>query len=147
MAAWRAVFGLTLALVLLAACQQDKVDQTERGMQQNHFIQSVRLVEGAGAILQQPGARADDIESALQQLDQGISQAFQVDPEFLRQLDARLPRYYQERFIPGLEQYRLGVEGSNRQQQLEGLNLLSQWGEFWLSEQGNILQKLDLVNG
>jgi hypothetical protein len=138
---------LVFVLALVAGCEQSKVGETELGIQQNHFIQSLRLVEGAGAVLQQPGVKDADIQKALQQMDQGISQAFQVEDDFLRGLDLRLPKYYQQRFIPGVEQYRLGVESADRQQQLEGLNLLNQWGKFWQQEQANIMQKLQQLNG
>ena len=133
-------------LVLLTACNSEKMQETERGMQQNYFLQSLRLIEGGGQTLQRVGVQQSEIDAALQQIDQGMAQAFQVDPDFLQQLDSRLPEVYREWFITGVEKYRLGVESSNRENQLAGLQLLSRWGEFWGEEGASILAKLEAVN-
>ena len=83
----------------------------------------------------------------MQQMDLGLKQAFAVDAEFLKQLDIRLPRLYNEMFIPGVESYRLGVESSDRKKQLDGINLLNQWSQFWMAEKPNIQKRLIELNG
>jgi hypothetical protein len=136
-----------LLVFLLNACESEKIKQTEFSIQQNYFLQSIELVEAAGLKLQAPELKKQDVEQAIQQMDQGLRQAFEVERKFLRKLDLRLPKFYNELFIPGVEQYRLGMETANRQQQLDGLELLSRWGQYWIQEKSNIQQKLVSLNG
>ncbi len=136
-----------LLVFLLNACESEKIKQTEFSIQQNYFLQSIELVEAAGLKLQAPELKKLDVEQAVQQMDQGLMQAFEVERKFLRKLDLRLPKFYNELFISGVEQYRLGMETANRQQQLDGLELLSRWGQYWIQEKSNIQQKLMSLNG
>lgn len=139
---------LPLLLVIgLIACDSEKIQQTEFSIQQNYFLQSIELVESAGLKLQSPELKKQDVELAISQMDQGLRQAFEVERKFLRKLDVRLPKLYNELFIPGVEQYRLGMETANRQQQLQGLELLSRWGQYWIKEKPAIQQKLVSLNG
>ncbi len=147
MKTWIKPIGLAWILLLLGACDDQTRQETNLGMQQNYFMQSLALVESAGETLQGTDLSKPDIDRALQQMDQGLSQAFQVEGEFLKQLDVRLPKLYNELFIPGVEQYRLGVESSDREQQLKGLGLLSRWGEFWLKEKPAIQDRLANLHG
>ncbi len=141
------ILGLALTLLMLVGCDEQTRQETNLGMQQNYFLQSLQMVESAGEILQGADLSSTDIDRALQQMDQGLSQAFQVEREFLKQLDVRLPKLYTELFIPGVEQYRLGVEASDREQQLKGLDLLSRWGEYWLKEKPAIQDRLMSLHG
>lgn len=141
-----AVFFI-VTVTMLVACETEKIQQTEFSIQQNLFLQSLELVESAGVNLQKPGLTPTDIENAMNQMDEGLKRAFQVNTRFLKKLDVRLPRLYTEIFISGVENYRLGVESSDRQKQLDGLNRLSQWGKFWREEKSNIMQKLVRMNG
>jgi hypothetical protein len=143
---FRVVFFILLA-GLLQACDTDKMQETENGIQQNLFLQSVELVESAGNILQSPALTEQDIEKAMSQMDQGLEQAFQVKSDFLKKLDTRLPKLYRDAFVSGVQSYRLGVEASDREKQEKGLDLLSQWGQFWLKERAKIQQKLQSING
>lgn len=127
---------------LLFACESRKDQQSEFVDQQNKFLLSLELVESAGKALQAPEVNQVEIDAALSKMDEGIKLAFEVKPEFLKQLDIRLPKLYSEMFILGIQNYRLGVESSDRAKQLEGLGLLSQWSKFWLSEKTNIQEKL-----
>jgi len=134
---------LWLVLVtLLMACESEKMKQTEFGIQQNKFLLSLELVESAGKSLQSPELLQAEIDAAMIKMDKGLKQAFEVNPEFLKRLDIRLPKLYTGMFIAGIENYRLGVESSDRKKQLEGLRLLSQWSKFWSSEKQNIQTKL-----
>ena len=138
---FRSLLWLAVAS-LLFACDSEKIKQTEFSLQQNKFLLSLELVESAGKMLQVPGIKQAEIDNALLKMDQGIELAFEVNPEFLKRLDIRLPKLYSEMFISGIQNYRLGVESSNREKQLEGLRLLSLWSRFWLAEKRNIQDKL-----
>lgn len=143
------VFGLIRVIVLIAlltGCETEKMQQTDFVLQQNLFLQSLELIESAGTILQNPDLTQDNIQLAMSKLDQGLKQAFQVEQDFLQKLDVRLPKLYAEAFIVGVENYRIGVEASDREKQLHGLGLLSQWGKFWLQEKNNIKQKMANLN-
>ena len=82
----------------------------------------------------QPGADA---------LDQGLQLAFQVEGEALDRLDLRLGKNFQRYFIEGVENYRLGIEAADKEQQLKGLRLLARWGEFWAQERDTIMALLE----
>ena len=136
-----------LAISLLSGCEESDKADTEFSIQQNLFLQSISLVEHAGSMLQNPEMTRADIDAAMLEMDKGLSQAFQVNDEFLVQLDPRLPKFYTRVFIPGVEQYRLGVESSDRQKQLDGLNKLSQWGHYWLQLKPDVFAKFKALNG
>jgi hypothetical protein len=138
---------MVLALTVLQSCDTEKMQETHNSIQQNHFLQSLALVESAGSILQNPQLTQDDIKKAMGQMDEGLKQAFKVEMKFLTKLEVSLPKLYNEIFIKGVEQYRVGVEASDREKQIEGLNLLSQWGKYWQAEKPNIQQKLVNING
>lgn len=137
---------MILLTALMTGCETEKMQQTDFVIQQNLFLQSVELVESAGNILQNPNLTKENIEQAMSKMDQGLKQAFQVKKNFLQQLDVRLPKLYVDVFIAGVENYRLGVEASDREKQLQGLGLLGQWGKFWLQEKPRIQQKLVSLN-
>ena len=132
---------------LLSACEQAQKSDTELLIQQNLFLQSISLVEHAGSLLQNPGLSQSDIDKAMLEMDEGLGLAFQVTEPFLSQLDERLPKFYTRVFIPGVEQYRLGVEASDKQQQINGLNRLSQWGQYWLQLKPEVHERMRAVNG
>ena len=137
---------LALGLALLG-CETEKVQQTQSGIQQNLFLQALALVENGGGLLQTANPEPAAIDRAMQQMDQGLAQAYQVDASFLEQLDIRLPKHFSESFIAGVENYRLGVESSNRDQQLLGLDRLARWADFWSKEKSGILLKMTKITG
>jgi hypothetical protein len=140
------VTALACSLALWG-CGSDKIRKTEFGIQQNLFLQSLELVEKAGSQLQSSQMSQEHIDAALSGMDSGLRQAFQVDERFLAELHKRLPEMYNKRFIKGVEEYRLGVTLSDRQQQLRGLDKLTQWSRFWSREKSGILQKMAAVTG
>jgi hypothetical protein len=133
---------ILFAVVLFSGCETERMQETEYVAQQNLFLQSLDLVESAGAMLQDPGLSKEDIVLAMDRMDRGLEQAFRVEKWFLQKLDVRLPKMFNEAFIPGVERYRIGVESSNQQEQIEGLNLLSRWSKFWLQEKDDIQKKM-----
>ncbi len=143
----RSLYFVALLLALLAFAACEKVEQTNLVNQKNLFLQSILQVEDAGRILQSNQLAQDQIDQALEQMDQGLQQAFQVKQTFLEQLDERLPQLYTKVFIPGVEQYRLGVEASDRRQQLQGLNLLLEWSQYWERQRSVIKGRLAEMNG
>ena len=137
----RGFFWLAIASLLLA-CDAEKAEETEFVRQQNYFLQAVELVESAGQLLQSDSLKPPEIKQAMQRLDQGLQQAYEVRKDFLQHIDVRLPKLFPELFIKGVETYRIGVEASDRAQQLEGLRLIRQWSQFWRAESAGILNKL-----
>ena len=137
---------ILFAAMLVSGCEPEKTQQTDYVVQQKLFLKSLDLVESAGSMLKEPGVSRESIELAMGKMDRGLEQAFRVDKSFLQQLDVRLPKMFNETFIPGVEHYRIGVESSNREQQIEGLNLLSRWSEFWLQEKPDIQEKMLSLN-
>lgn len=136
--------GLLLLMLgsLLFACDSQKAAESEFVRQQNYFLQAVELVESAGRLLQQNNLTEQEIQQSMQKLDAGLKKAYAVRKDFLARLDVRLPKLFPELFIKGVETYRIGVEASDRAQQLEGLRLISRWSQFWRSESQTILGQL-----
>ena len=141
---WLTVLACSLALW---GCTSEKIEKTEFGIQQNLFLQSLELVEKAGSELQHSQLSQEHIDNALAGMDRGLRQAFQVDGNFLSRLDDRLAKMYTEQFIEGVEQYRLGVTASSREQQLRGLDKLTEWARYWQQEKSDILEKMTQVTG
>jgi len=130
----------SLLLALLTACSPD--DEAGSTSQQYYFLEALQQVEAGGRQLQTPDLSQDALLQALALLDQGLKLAFEVEREFLDQLDLRLGKNFQRYFIKGVENYRLGIEASDAEQQREGLQLLAQWAEFWKLERDAILARL-----
>ncbi len=140
---WALFIGV---LLWLSGCQEDRIESTEQAIQQNYFLQSLSLVESAGQLLMRPGLTEDDITRAMQRMDLGLEQARKVEDGFLKKLEPRLAREYREKFIQGVEEYRLGVEASDRERQLQGLGRLGQWGEYWNPVKSDVLARLERMN-
>ncbi len=141
------IWALIIGVVLwLNGCEDGRIEDTERAIQQNYFLQSLSLVESAGQILMRPQLSDDDVQRAMQRMDLGLEQARKVDDGFLKQLDPRLADEYRDKFIKGVEEYRLGVESSDRERQLQGLGRLGQWGEYWKRLKPEVLRTLEAMN-
>ena len=133
---WR---WLVLALLIqLAGCSSDE-ERLISESQAYFFIESLKQVEAGGGQLQSPDLDDAGLLAALDLLDQGLKHAFQVERDALDRLDLRLGKNYQRYFIEGVENYRLGIEAGDRDQQLMGLRQLARWGEFWAEEGDTIL--------
>ena len=120
-------FLLSLLLVLLSGCSQ--TDEYSKN-QAYFFLESLKQVETGGRQLQGQLDEAK-LKQALSLLDQGLEFAFQVERKFLDEFDLRLGKNYQRYFIEGVENYRIGIEAGDQEQQMEGLRLLQQWSVFW----------------
>jgi len=131
-----------LAAFTLSACTgSDDVESISK-TQKYYFVESLKTVEAAGLQLQNPSLRADELKTALTNMDKGLKLAFQVKPDFLDQLDPRLSKNYQRYFVKGIESYRLGIEAGDRIGQQQGLKLLSQWALFWSEAKQPVSAKL-----
>jgi len=135
-----AFIGCLLAL-LLASCSSE--DEQVTGSQKYYFLEALNQVEAGGSRLQSPNLDRQSMNEALAKLDQGLRLAFEVEREFLDGLDLRLGKNFERYFVRGVENYRLGIEAGDEQQQREGLRLLSKWAEFWQAEQAAIRARLE----
>ena len=141
---YRLLQRLLLALVLaqLLACSSSE-DSPISEAQAYFFVESMKQVETGGRQLQAADLDEAGLNAALGMLDQGLKLAFQVERESLDRLDLRLGKNFQRYFIEGVENYRLGIEAGDKEQQLKGLKLLGRWGEFWAQERDTILALLE----
>ena len=128
-------------LALLSACTSS--DDEKAAEQKYYFLESLQQVETGGRQLQSAGLDEQRLQEALAMLDQGLGLAFQVEREFLDDLDLRLGKNFQRYFIAGVENYRIGIEAGDETQQREGLRLLGKWSEFWQVERGAVLARLE----
>ena len=133
---------LALLLAQLLACSADK-DPPISQEQAYYFVEALKQVESGGRQLQTPGIDEAGVTAALAVLDQGLKLAFQVRRDALDRLDLRLGKNFQRYFVAGVENYRLGIEAGDKEQQLKGLKLLARWGEFWALEGDNIMRLLE----
>ena len=137
----RGAFFVCLLALLLASCwsDEDKVSESQK----YYFLESLKQVEAGGMRLRSSNLNRQEMNEALAMLDQGLRLAFEVDREFLDQLDLRLGKNFERYFVKGVENYRLGIEAGDEQQQREGLRLLARWSEFWHAEQAAIRARLE----
>jgi hypothetical protein len=140
----RLALRLLLALLLaqLLACSSSE-DLPISADQAYFFVESLKQVEGGGRQLQSANLDEASLLAALGMLDQGLKLAYQVERDSLDRLDLRLGKNFQRYFIEGVENYRLGIEAGDKEQQLKGLKLLARWGEFWALERDAILALLE----
>ncbi len=124
--------GLCLLLAVAAGCERES--PIDPAGQRYFFLESLRQVEAAGQQLGQPDLDRQQMNAALQTLDDALGLAFQVRRAYLDEFDLRLGKNFERYFIKGVENYRLGIEAGDRQQQIEGIRLLNQWTEFWQAE-------------
>ena len=141
-ASLRGIVFIGLLGILLAGCSGSDDDQITDS-QKYYFLESLKQVESGGKQLQLAGLDQQAVTEALAMLDQGLKLAFQVERDFLDQLDLRLGKNYQRYFIKGVENYRIGIEAGDEAQQREGLRLMSRWAEFWQAEQVAIQARLN----
>jgi hypothetical protein len=137
----RGAFLVCLLAPLLASCWSDESQVSET--QIYYFLESLKQVEAGGTRLRSPNLDQQAMNEALAMLDQGLQLAFEVNREFLDDLDLRLGKNFQRYFVKGVENYRLGIEAGDEQQQREGLRLLARWSEFWQAEQAAIRARLE----
>ena len=133
---------LALLLAQLWACSSSE-DPPISDAQAYFFVESLKQVESGGRQLQATNLDEAGLNAALGMLDQGLKLAFQVERDSLDRLDLRLGKNFQRYFIEGVENYRLGIEAGDKEQQLKGLKLLARWGEFWALERDTILALLE----
>ena len=130
--------GLVLAALLACSSQDDQRART----QSYFFLESLKQVDAGGRQLKNPALDEAGLSQSLTTLDEGLKLAFQVERSFLDELDLRLGKNYERLFIRGVENYRLGIEAGNQQQQLDGLRLLQQWADFWNEARAGVQEKL-----
>ena len=131
-----------LLLCSLAACSSSEEDRVAKD-QKYYFLESLKQVEAGGRQLQSSALQQVELEQALAMLDQGLKLAFQVERKFLDNLDLRLGKNFDRYFIKGVENYRVGIEAGDEEQQRQGLKLLARWGEFWNAERQAIEARLN----
>ncbi len=129
-----------LLIAVLAACSPG--DEVGPGSQQYYFLEALKQAEAGGRQMKSPDLSQEALAEALAMFDQGLKLAFEVEREFLDLLDLRLGKNFERYFVGGLENYRLGVEAGDAEQQRKGLQLLAQWAEFWNPERDTILARL-----
>jgi hypothetical protein len=132
---------LVLLLAQLLACSSSE-DPLISADQAYYFVESLKQIESGGRQLQSANLDEAGLHAALSMLDQGLKLAFQVERGSLDRLDLRLGKNFQRYFIEGVENYRIGIEAGDKEQQLKGLKLLARWGEFWMLERDTILALL-----
>ncbi|MCP4979751.1 MAG: hypothetical protein GY935_04560 [Gammaproteobacteria bacterium] len=133
---------LCLLPIMLLACTSS-TDEKSRSNQKYYFLESLKQIEAGGRQLQTANLDQAGLTAALATLDQGLMLAFQVEREFLDDLDLRLGKNYQRYLVKGVENYRLGIEAGDENQQRKGLQLLAHWAEFWNLERAAIEDSLN----
>ena len=138
---WRKILWPgVMALLTLVACT---AEEDHRFKAQSYlFLESLRQVEAGGHQLRRSDLNEAGLKQAMTLLDEGLGLAFQVERDFLNGLDLRLGKNYERWFIQGVQNYRLGFEAGDRQQQLDGQRLLQRWAEFWGEAHAAIEKKL-----
>ncbi|MEM7561845.1 MAG: hypothetical protein AAF353_02215 [Pseudomonadota bacterium] len=140
----QALKGLLLISFLfgLIACEAEK-DNARFNEQRYFFLEALKQVEAGGRQLQNGNLAQAEMTAALDNLDQGLKLAFEVQRPFLDEIDLRLGKNFERYFVKGVEHYRIGIEAADQEQQLAGLQLLQKWSQFWQAEQNLIMSRLN----
>lgn len=144
MAFWQrklAAMMLIVVSILLIACQTEKPKPNDFQAQRGFFLEAVQQAQSAGKILQNK-PDSQQIKQAMAQLDQAMIDGLSVDKTFLQWLDQGLYQSFSAYFLKGIENYRLGVELADQQQQSQGIRQLQQWWNYWSLQQANIEARL-----
>lgn len=135
---WLGFSGLLLLLLLGCSSEQERKYFEQ---QKYFFLESLQQIDAGGRQLQL-ATEQRAVTEALARLDEGLKLAFEVERKFLDDLDLRLGKNYQRYLIKGVENYRVGIEAGDEQQQREGLQQLARWAEFWSAERAAIEARL-----
>lgn len=132
------IYAILVSLLLLGCAENGEYSKS----QTYFFLESLKQVEAGGRQLQNSDLDEAKLRQALTLLDQGLEFAFQVERKFLDEFDLRLGKNYQRFFVMGVENYRIGIEAGDQEQQVEGLRLLQQWAVFWREVGESVRSKL-----
>ena len=133
---------LIVGLFLLTSCTPD-VKPVEYQAQRTFFLNASEQVNQAGNLLQQPKLSNMGIKKALSLLDGAMIDVNSVEASFLKWLDAGLYQAFSAYLAKGIEDYRLGVELEDPEQQAKGIKALQKWWVFWQLKRPAILEQLD----
>lgn len=133
---------LIFGFLFLISCSTD-VKPPDYDSQRAFFLNSIDQVQQAGALLQQRELSPIDIKRAMALLDSSMIDANSVEYSFLKWMDSGLYQAFVGYLIKGIENYRLGVELEDKEQQAKGIAQLQRWWQFWQLKRPAILKKLD----
>jgi len=133
---------LIVGLLFLISCSSD-VKPPDYDVQRTFFLNAIEQVQQAGTLLQQVDSSPDDVKKAMELLDSSMFNVNSVQASFLKWLDAGLYQAFTGYLAKGIENYRLGVELNDREQQAKGIGLLKKWWDFWQLKRPSILKQLD----
>lgn len=133
---------LLLSLLFLMSCDS-AVKPPNYEAQRTFFLKAIEQVNQAGNLLQQPKLSNSGIKKAMALLDTAMIEVNSVDASFLKWLDTGLYQAFTAYLTKGIEDYRLGVELEDPEQQSKGIKALQNWWVFWQLKQPAILAKID----
>jgi hypothetical protein len=133
---------LILGLLFLISCTTD-VKPPEYQTQRTFFLNGIEQVQQASALLQKNNATSAELTQAMALLDKAMMNVNSVEVSFLKWLDAGLYQAFTAYLAKGIENYRLGVELEDREQQAKGIELLQRWWGVWQLKKPAVLIKLD----
>lgn len=133
---------LIVSLLFLMSCSSD-VKPPEYDVQRSFFLNTIEQVQQGGALLQQRTLSDTDIKAAMALLDSAMMDANAVEASFLKWMDSGLYQAFAGYLLKGIENYRLGVELEDKEQQAKGIAQLQRWWQFWQLKRPAILKKLD----
>lgn len=133
---------LWFSLWVLFGCESATNKPADYAAQKQHFVISIAQTQQAGRLLQQAVKNPQGIEKAMLLLDNTMPHAYALNESFLKWLDQGLYHAYSAFLIKGIESYRLGVEGLDKEQQAKGVKLLQRWWSYWQQNEAKINEKL-----
>ena len=134
---------LSQIVYILSACDSEPKAINYPEEQKLLLLDAINEIHQAGLTLRSNTLSQTEVEQVLIDMDNGLQKAWQVNQQLLLRLHPDMPQIFDDAFIKGVEQYRIGVEGADTSMQKQGLLLLNKWGDFWEKNHPQIMQLLD----
>lgn len=128
-------------LFFLSACGGSSFPE-ELAADRYAFLESVRMIELAGAELLKHPAGSQPFLAALGQLERGYKTGFRVRDVFLDYLDSDINATYNKQLLRGTKNYVEGVRDGNANLQKIGVQQVAFWFDYWAKNKSAILKKL-----
>ena len=121
-----------------------------------NFVQSIKVLGKSSDLINKPSNNSSEaytIPKATEQqiyskIEEGLALSKKVDNAFLDYIHPDLKNYYRNKLIAGTEIYYEGIKSNNSgnvylgvQRQTEGINLMTEWVNWWNSHNKDLASK------
>lgn len=149
------IFAFAPSVLESFGLQKHSVFPAEFIDDRENFVQSITVIEESSDLINKNinSSEASTIPKTTEQqiyskIEEGLALSKKVDDDFLGYLHPDLKIYYRNKFIAGTEIYYEGLKSNNNgnillgiQRQKEGINLITEWANWWDSHNRDLVSK------